>query len=272
MWMRALALLKGVAATLTLFDPAVFQASPDELSAALSPGSAGLFARIWAQIANGGYRRARKTALAWWRADHKPRPAELHAAVAAAADQAGAWRHASTDGAGPHLPADLAGAEGAFGQLHTEMTALADWACIPDIGQLPITALQATVQALISDAETLFRLPELARLRASLRNKGLWSRSKRSATAASPPTSQVPVLSRYGFDVLPAVNSGDPQRGSRRAPVGSCFRAGCRARCGLTSAPQALDCRPARPPICFSPRLRPGRGRSRTPRTSTAGR
>ena len=175
MWMRALALLKGVAATLTLFDPAVFQAPPDELSAALSPGSAGLFARLWAQIANGGYRRARKTALAWWRADRKPRPAELHAAVAAAAEQAGAWRHASTDGAGPHLPAGLTSAEGAFGQLHTEMTALADWACIPDIGQLSITAFQATVQALVSDAETLYRLPELARLRASLRNKGLWS-------------------------------------------------------------------------------------------------
>ena len=175
MWMRALALLKGVAATLTLFDPAVFQASPDELSVALSPGSAGLFARLWAQIANGGYRRARKTALAWWRADRKPRPAELHAAVAAAAEQAGAWRHASTDGAGPHLPAGLTSAEGAFGQLHTEMTALADWACIPDIGQLSITAFQATVQALVSDAETLYRLPELARLRASLRNKGLWS-------------------------------------------------------------------------------------------------
>ena len=114
---------------------------------------------MWAQIANGGYRRARKTVLAWWRPDRKPRPAELHAAVAAAAEQAAAWRHASTDGPDPKLPVDLAGAEGAFGQLHTEMTALADWACIPDIGQLSIIAFQAKAQALVSDAETLYRLP-----------------------------------------------------------------------------------------------------------------
>ena len=174
-WIRALALLKGVATTLTLFDPAVFQAQLPELSAELAPGSAGPLARLWAQLTSGPYRRARKKALGWWRADRKPRPAELHEAVAAAAEQLKTWRKASMDGKPPQPPSDLAGAEGAFGQLHAEMTELAHWACLSNIGQLSISQFQIQVRALLADTETLYRLPELARLRGSLRGKGLWS-------------------------------------------------------------------------------------------------
>ena len=173
-WMRTLALLDGVAATLAVFDPAVFGAPLDELAAALSPGSRGPFARLRARIADSGYRRARRTALAWWRSGKKPAPARLHTAVAAAAGQAAAWRQATTAGTGPHCPPDLAGADGAFGQLHTEMTVLAGWADMPDIGQLSMAGFLDHVQALLADAATLYRLPELARLRASLRGMGLW--------------------------------------------------------------------------------------------------
>jgi very-short-patch-repair endonuclease len=173
-WIRALALLKDVAASLNLFDPVLFEAPLEQLSADLAPGSANPLARVWAQLTDGAYRRARKTALGWWRSSRKPGPAELHAAVAAAAGQLSAWRRAATDAHGPRLPADLAGAEGAFSQLHAEMTDLAHWACLSDIGQLSITGFQAQVEALLADAETLYRLPELARLRGSLRSKGLW--------------------------------------------------------------------------------------------------
>lgn len=173
-WIRALALLKDVAATLNLFDPALFAAPLEQLAADLAPGSASPLARMWAQLTDGAYRRARKTAVDWWRPSRKPGPAELHAAVAAAAEQLNVWRRAATDGRGPRLPADLASAEGAFGQLHAEMTELAHSACLPDIDQLSLTAFQVKVQALLDDAETVYRLPELARLRSSLRGKGLW--------------------------------------------------------------------------------------------------
>jgi very-short-patch-repair endonuclease len=175
MWIRALALLNGVAATIAVFDPVIYEAPLSELAAALAPGSAGPFSRLRARISDSGYRRARKTALAWWHADSKPKPHQLHTAVADAAAQAAAWRQAATDGKGPHLPSDLAGVEGAFSQLHNEMMALAGWACTPDIAQLSITGLQAHVQALLADVETLYKLPELGRLRASLRSKGLRS-------------------------------------------------------------------------------------------------
>ncbi len=172
-WIQALALLKDVAATLNLFEPAVFGAPLDQLAADLAPGSANPLARLWAQLTNGPYRQARDTALAWWRPERQPNPAVLHQAVVAAAAQLDAWRSAATDGRGPQLPADLASAEGAFSQLHSEMADLARWACLPDIDQLSISGFQAQVQALLADTETLYRLPELARLRGALRNKGL---------------------------------------------------------------------------------------------------
>ena len=93
-WVQALSLLDGVAATLAVFDPAIFTIPLDELAGALAPGAGGLFGRLAARISNSGYRRARKTALALWQAA-KPKPPALHAAVAAAAGQATAWRHAA---------------------------------------------------------------------------------------------------------------------------------------------------------------------------------
>ncbi len=171
-WMHALGLLDGVTASLAVFEPSVFEAQLDELAAALAPASAGVFGRLRARISDGGYRRARKTALDMCRAG-KPKPAALHAAVAAAAGQTAAWRHASVVGARPHLPPDLAGIEGAFGQLCAEMQALAGWAGTASLDQLSIPELEARLRALLADAQTLYKLPELARLRTALRGAGL---------------------------------------------------------------------------------------------------
>jgi very-short-patch-repair endonuclease len=172
MWMDALGLLDGVAASLAVFDPAVFEAPVEELAAALAPASTGGFGRLRARISDGGYRRARKTALSLWRAG-KPKPAALHAAVAAAAGQAAAWRKAAVDGGLPHLPPDLTGTEGAFGQLCAEMRALAGWAGTASLDQLSIPELDARLQALLADTQTLYKLPELARLRTALGGAGL---------------------------------------------------------------------------------------------------
>jgi very-short-patch-repair endonuclease len=171
-WMHALALLEGVAASLAVFDPAVFETPLDELAATLVPASAGVFGRFRARISDGGYRRARKTALSLWRAG-KPKSAELHAAVVAAAGQAAAWRQAAVDGGRPHLPPDLADAEGAFGQLCAEMQAVAGWAGTASLDQLSIPELEARLRALLADTQTLSKLPELARFRIALRGAGL---------------------------------------------------------------------------------------------------
>ena len=171
-WVRALGLLDGVAASLAVFDPAVFEAPLDQLAAALAPASRGIFGRLRARISDGGYRHARKTALSLWTAG-KPKPAALHAAVVAAASQAAAWRQAAIDGGRPHLPPDLAGTEGAFGQLCAEMQAVASWAGTTSLDQLSIPELEARLQALLTDTRTLSKLPELAQLRTALRGASL---------------------------------------------------------------------------------------------------
>jgi very-short-patch-repair endonuclease len=171
-WMQALGLLDGVAASLALFDPAVFEAPLDELAVALAPAGAGAFARLRASISNSGYRHARKTVLSMCRAA-KPKPAVLRAAILAAAGQVTAWRQAAVDGGYPHLPTDLAGTEGAFGQLHAEMQALAGWTGAGSLDQLTIPELEGRLQALLADTQTLYKLPELARLRTALRSAGL---------------------------------------------------------------------------------------------------
>src|SRR5581483_8732080 len=135
----------GVAATLGRFEAAVFEAPLEQLATDLTPGRASPPGRLWAQLTNGTYRQARTTALAWWRSSPEPGPAELSEAVAAASAQLSAWRQAARDGGGPRLTAELA-----------------------------VTEFLTRVQALLADTETLYRLPELARLRGSLRDQGLW--------------------------------------------------------------------------------------------------
>ena len=172
-WIDTLSLLNGVADTRSVFDPAVFDADLGELAAALAPGSSGAFSRLRALVGNAGYRRARKKALSMWRAA-KPKSAALHAAVTAAAGQQAAWRRLTAGDEQPHLPADLPGTESAFGQFCSELQALAQWAGADSMAGLSLAELQTRLQALLADVQTLYRLPELSRLRTALRGAGLW--------------------------------------------------------------------------------------------------
>lgn len=172
-WIDTLSLLNGVSESLAVFDPAVFEAPLDELTTALAPGGKGGLGHLRAWVGSGGYRRARKQALGLWRTG-KAKPAALHAAVTAAAGQRAAWGQATVDGQRPHLPSDLAGTEGAFGQFCTELQALAGWAGADGMAKLSISELQVRLQALLGDAQTLYKLPELSRLRTALRGAGLW--------------------------------------------------------------------------------------------------
>jgi very-short-patch-repair endonuclease len=172
-WIDTLSLLKGVSESLAVFNPAVFDAPLEELTTVLAPGSSGGLGHLRAWLSSGDYRRARKQALGLWRSG-KPKPPALHVAVTAAAGQRAAWNQAAVDGERPHLPSDLAGTEGAFGQFCTELQALAGWAGADGMAKLSIPELQIRLQALLVDAQTLYKLPELSRLRIALRGAGLW--------------------------------------------------------------------------------------------------
>lgn len=172
-WIDTLSLLNGVSESLAVFDPAVYDAPLEELATALTAGSKGVLGHLRAWLGSGDYRRARKQALGLWRTG-TPKPPALHAAVTAAAGQRAAWGQAAADGERPHLPADLAGTEGAFGQFRTELQTLAGWVGADGMAKLSISELQIRLRALLGDAQTLYKLPELSRLRTALRGAGLW--------------------------------------------------------------------------------------------------
>jgi hypothetical protein len=171
-WSQALALLDAVAATLNLFEPAVYNLPLAELATAMTPAAKG-GSRFFAAIFNRAYRAAKRQLRANLTAGTKVPAAQLLPAVTAAAAQGHQWAQVSVDGDRPRLPSDLAGAEGAYGQLSNELRALGAYVGTADLDRVTSDALTDRLSALASDTETLYKLPELTRHRADLCRAGL---------------------------------------------------------------------------------------------------
>jgi very-short-patch-repair endonuclease len=165
-WASALELLSGVASTLTVFKPEVYDLDLATLATQLEAGARRPMARLGSQ-----YRGARK-ALRELELSQLPKGAALHAAVAAAATQAAGWARASADRGRPRVPADLAAAAATYGQLATEIRSLEVYAQI-NLEIISIDDLATALSKLLSDRATLFRLPELHRLQGALDRRGL---------------------------------------------------------------------------------------------------
>src|SRR6266511_2989184 len=81
-----------------------------------------------------------------------------------AARQQEEWRRLSVDGGAPRPPSHLASVKAAYEQLATELRALSAWVGWP-LGGLDPGALSTQLSSLIADKTTLYRLPELHRLK-----------------------------------------------------------------------------------------------------------
>jgi len=170
-WSQAFELLGGVAATLGMFEPAVFELPLAQLTAALAPAAKG-GSRLTGALFDSGYRLAKKQLRSCLKPGVKLPAARLHAVADAATVQAGRWAQVSADGGPPRVPPDLAGAEGAYRQLCDELRELGD--CVgADLAQVPAGELAERLGGFAADTETVARLPELTRLRASLWRAGL---------------------------------------------------------------------------------------------------
>lgn len=155
-----------------MLDGAIFDEDLDDLLADLAPAEGGALGRFGARVGNGAYRRARKKVLALC-CGTKLSSAELHAAVSDAASQERAWAEVATDGGRPRLPGDLAGTEGALSQLNLELRAVGAWVGTGGWEQLSEDELARRLGELLNDQVTLYKLPELHRLRASLLARSL---------------------------------------------------------------------------------------------------
>jgi hypothetical protein len=96
----------------------------------------------------------------------------LHGAITDAVGQWEEWQRLSVDGGAPRLPSHLASVKGAYEQLATELRTLSAWVGWP-LGGLDPGPLSTELASLIADKTTLYRLPELHRLKTGLATRGL---------------------------------------------------------------------------------------------------
>ncbi|MDA8372913.1 MAG: AAA domain-containing protein [Actinomycetota bacterium] len=166
-WASVLTLLDGVAATLNLFTPAVYNLPLAELAAAMGPAAKG-GSRFFGSIFNGAFRSAKRQLRSTLKPGAKVPSAQLLQAVTAATGQAARWAQLSADGGPPRLPTDLNGVQGAYKQLCYELRALDAYVGGPGLDRMAIDGLGERLAALTGDTETLGKLPELGQHRAAL--------------------------------------------------------------------------------------------------------
>lgn len=170
-WQHALALLDGVAQTLTIFDPAVFTAPLPDLVGAT--GSRRFRKEHGVTIGWSQRRRLRKHALGLLRQDGAGK-AELHGQLVAADQLLQLWSNACVDGGWPRLPANLGDAHGAYARLNLELRALgAHMHASAHLDTLSPESLPDRLGNLAADQATLARLPRRNHLEAELMSAGL---------------------------------------------------------------------------------------------------
>ncbi|HVA09048.1 MAG TPA: AAA domain-containing protein, partial [Acidimicrobiales bacterium] len=171
-WNMALGLLEAVQADLVRFAPEVFALPLGALAKAFEEAGGGL-SRLTHWLTDPGYRQARKAFQAACR-EGLPSAAELAKTARALAELQTRWALAATDAGLPRLPADLDGAEGSYGQLVSELEALATFLPGEELGVLLSPSdLAARLSIYLQDRNTLFRLPELRRLEAAFERFGV---------------------------------------------------------------------------------------------------
>jgi very-short-patch-repair endonuclease len=150
-------LFAAVSQTSRVLDADVWDASPGELAAACAPdraAAAGPAAPAARRMGMVERRRLRGRARELWLGPDKPSAADLHGALAAAADQLARWRELG--GVKPCLPSGYEQLTELFAETNRQLGALR--AVLP--GELDAN-LEASVKALAEDQDTPWKLPRL---------------------------------------------------------------------------------------------------------------
>jgi hypothetical protein len=171
-WRPLLELLLGVRDTLDVMLPAVYEQPITDLITAIDPDpgsrgagtTPGLFAR----------RALRRRARALVRPGVHVE--DVHARLAAAADQRRSWQQFAAGGGWPRVPTGLADAERSVREVETALSTLAGYLAgthTPDLSGLPLDQLGRRLGDLAQDGGALAAQPERTRLLERLRAAGL---------------------------------------------------------------------------------------------------
>jgi very-short-patch-repair endonuclease len=158
--------------TLSMMTPGIYELDLKAICEALAPAAGGAFGRLWAVATSGRYRAARAGLRAAVLDGRKIGDRELYSSAEAARDSARNWANLGGMGT-PSVPGNLADCQASYKHLLELLARLETWTGQPDMSQGRIADCELTLNRLQADRETLAKLPELHRLRASLQAAGL---------------------------------------------------------------------------------------------------
>ncbi|MDZ7732977.1 MAG: AAA domain-containing protein [Acidimicrobiia bacterium] len=170
-WSALFSLLDDVAGFCSRWDSAMFALPHADVASALARIQKGAGSRLAGSLFDGNYRATKKQVRAM-AVGNRPNSEAIYAAVGEAAALVERWRGWSFDGGLPRLPYDLSGDQAAYGQLVDELRAIGAY-----LGNQPSAMHESRVTsdmaALVADQPTLYKLPELYRIRAAVYRLGL---------------------------------------------------------------------------------------------------
>ncbi len=170
-WPERFAAWDQASQTLEVFEASLFDEPLAEHEAALAPLGEGAAKRAAAALTSGEFRAARAAVKGHVRPGVSAKGPALLAKLTAARTQADSWRSLSDRDSAPAVPPQLEQLRASFGQLQAELDVLREVSGAPLDGTAD--DIEDTLDALLDDAVTLGRLPELFRLRTALEGAGL---------------------------------------------------------------------------------------------------
>jgi very-short-patch-repair endonuclease/DNA polymerase III delta prime subunit len=170
-WAGLLSLLQRVAEVGELAEPTIWDLDLAELQEDVGPAGGGAIRRAAAAVFNSRYRAAKKAVAAVLRQPRKG--AELHSLVSTARSTREEWSQTSVDGLRPRLPGNLDGTAGAYQRLTTELAGLGAYIGTSVLLDSAPEETSRSLDALLSDQNTLFKLPKLHELESSIDSAGL---------------------------------------------------------------------------------------------------
>lgn len=169
-WQRALELLEGVAASIELFGPEIFDDHLDALHYATAPRAE---RNRHGMRLPWGQRRALAKQSRRMCTTGMTRRADLHRALTEALTRRAAWRHVVGPGSTPTPTAGLTDMMSTYQRLRTQLAAVALSASLDGLDTRPTHHVVAALDELRADKDTLTKLPDIIRLRRRFEALGL---------------------------------------------------------------------------------------------------
>ncbi|MEX0667663.1 MAG: AAA domain-containing protein, partial [Acidimicrobiia bacterium] len=165
-WTEVLGLLQGVESTLQSVKPGIYELDLGSLAAALEPARHGFFPRLTAQVFKADFRAAKKV-VGSLASTGKMSAVDACRIANEARRHSSEWSRHGGQGL-PRLPGGLETVTAGFDQLTQQLASLGAFLVTRDLRKHPHRTIREETTRLLTDQQTLFRLPRIHQLEQSL--------------------------------------------------------------------------------------------------------